>query len=93
MKKLLPYMSIIAIVLCIANLIYLSMIQSKLNDVSDDIQSLKSSVYNITKRPQLGDEIIIEDPLYPSPNNLQDILNRIEKAEKNIRAEIYYRSR
>ncbi len=93
MKKVFPYLSIIAIVLCIANLIYLSVIQSHINDVSENIQSLNNSVYEITKAPGLEDDIVIEDPLNPSPNSLQDIIDRIDKAEKNIRTDFYYRNR
>ena len=93
MKKKIPLWNILTIVLCIANLVYLSIIQSSLNDVNEDIKSLKTSVYNITETPSLGDNPVIEDPLNPEPNNLQDILNRIDEAEKNIRTEIYYRTR
>ena len=71
-KVLMPYMSLIAVVLCLINLIYMAKIQS-------DIKDLQSSVENINTDYDNSDVInAIEDAE-------SNIINSVEDAEGNIR--------
>lgn len=93
MKKYLPYLTMLTTILCAANLIYLCGVQAQINEVRKDIQFVRHSVSEMTKVPSINDEFSMEDPLNPSPNNLQDILDRIDELEKNISFELGYRNR
>lgn len=93
MKKIIPYLTILATILCIVNFVFLYKVQSQINGIRKDIQSVQSSVDKMTKAPSINDGFEVDDPLNPSPNNLQDILNRINEAEENIKSEFYYRYR
>ena len=71
-KVLMPYMSLIAVVLCLINLIYMAKIQS-------DIKDLQSSVENINTDYDNSDVInAIEDAE-------SNIIGSVEDAEGNIR--------
>lgn len=99
-KGITIYLSIIAIFFCIANLIYLSIIQFQINDVSENIQSLKNLVNKITEVPKWEDDFKFEDEYnfdtsQNTPNSLQDVIDRvidrIDEAEMEIKSELNYR--
>lgn len=93
MKKLIPYISILIVILCVTNLVCLYFVHAEIKDLKADIHSVAVSVDRITEAPKINDELQVEDPFHPSPNNLQDILNRIDVAEENIRTDIQFRNR
>lgn len=83
MKKIKPYLIVLSVVLCVANLVYLFFIQIQISNVSTEIKSLKSSYNEMTKHPSFDDkiEMLDEDPFNPDPYTLHDILDEIEDAK------------
>ena len=75
------------LVLGVCNIVYMINIQTQLHEMSKEIRLVKNSVHEISAVPQKGEERYI-DPYNPNPNSLQDILDRLDKAEKNIHYEI-----
>ena len=72
------------------NLVYLSVIHSEIKAVKYDVKDVLWSVNDITKPDGLKEDMMRGiDPLNPEPTRIQDVIDKIEKAEENIRDDIY----
>lgn len=60
-KLLMPYMSLIAVVLCLVNLLYLSKIDSDLKDLDSSVQNNNSDVIDAIENAESNIEGSIED--------------------------------
>ena len=76
-----PYLTILTIVLCISNLVYLYRVDSKISDV-------KSSLSTLTKFSNNGYQRGAE--MRNSPYCLQDIMDKIDDAAYDIERKIRY---
>lgn len=78
-KGLMPYMSLIAVVLCIVNLCLLIKIQLDVRDVQDNVDNVDYTVRNISMDYDNSDVIsAIEDAE-------SNIIGSVEDAESNIK--------
>ena len=81
-KFLMPYMSLIAVVLCLLNLVYIAKVESDISEVKDEIYDVRRAVNNISMDYDNSDVIrAIED----AEGN---IIGSVEDAESNIRRNI-----
>lgn len=88
MKKIMPYLTILTIVLCISNLVYLYRVDSKISDVKSSISDVKSSLSTLTKFSNNGYQRGAE--MRNSPYCLQDIMDKIDDAANDIEQKILY---
>ena len=81
-KFLKPYMSLIAVVLCLLNLVYIAKVETDISEVKDEIYDVRRAVSNISMDYDNSDVIrAIED----AEGN---IIGSVEDAESNIRRNI-----
>ena len=81
LKSMMPFMVLIAILLGIANLIFINKVEKDLAETKKEVVTVEDAVYEMTE----------EDPslFAGSRTKLYQILNRIDEAEDNIRDDIY----
>lgn len=92
-KSLMPYMSLIAVVLCLMNFLFLMKIQSDIEDIQYSMDNIHHSVRNISTDYDNSDVIrAIEDAEETINGSIQiygtSINGNIEETERNIRNEI-----
>lgn len=81
-KFLMPYMSLIAVVLCLLNLAYIAKVETDISEVREEIYDVRKAVNNISMDYDNSDVIrAIED----AEGN---IIGSVEDAERNIRRNI-----
>lgn len=96
-KFLMPYMSLIAVVLCLLNFLFLVKIQSDIEDIQYRMDNINHSVRNISTHYDNSDVIRAIEAAEKSINGSIDIYGisieeNIDEAEKNIRSEIMIRN-
>lgn len=84
-KVLMPYMSFIAVILCVINLIYLSEANSKMEEQSSMIRRNSNSISEVIEVIE-GAEYRIENRIHATENN---IISHIEEAKKDLSFDIF----
>lgn len=78
------------IFLFLVNIAFLFCLHMEIKETNEKVRDVEQSIYKLTKVQKLGEipEDLSYDRFNPRPNNLQDIINRINVAEINIRYDL-----